>query len=90
MRTVTLYTRRDCCLCDEARKVLDSVRRVEDFALEVVDVDQTPELARKYGLEVPVVTIDGRKAFKYRVDPKGLLARLRGEGIFARWLGRRR
>jgi hypothetical protein len=34
-----------------------------------VDVDQDPELARRYGACVPVVVIDGRERFRGRIDP---------------------
>lgn len=76
MATVTLYTRVGCHLCDVARDVIDGVRRERAFELVVVDIDGDPELVRAYGQEVPVVTIDGRKAFKYRVDPAVLRDRL--------------
>jgi glutaredoxin len=73
---VTLYTRVGCHLCDDAKAVLDEVRRERAFDLTTVDIDTDPELVRVYGEEVPVVTIDGRKAFKLRVDPAALRARL--------------
>ena len=46
--------------------------------LEIVDVDSDRKLAERYGHEVPVLLINGRKAFKYRVDAAELHARLRG------------
>jgi glutaredoxin len=72
-----LYTRQDCCLCDEMKAVVHEVAR--EFALGVpeVDVDSTPELQEKFGSEVPVLFIDGRKAFKYRVTAKELKERLK-------------
>ncbi|MGH7438803.1 MAG: glutaredoxin family protein [Polyangiaceae bacterium] len=73
---VTLYTRVDCHLCDEAKAVLEEVRRERPFELTIVDVDTDPALVEAYGLEVPVILVGGRKAFKYRVDPEGLKARL--------------
>jgi glutaredoxin len=76
MPTVTLYTRVRCHLCEVAREVVERVRAEQPFALEVVDVDQDPALAARYGREVPVVLVDGRKAFKYRVDPVALRDRL--------------
>jgi hypothetical protein len=41
-----------------------------------VDVDSDPEIRRLYTDEVPVVFIDGRKAFKYRLDEKEFLRKL--------------
>ena len=76
MRKVTLYTRVGCCLCDEAKQVLQAARRRAEFALEEIDIDRDEALRRLYNDEVPVIAIDGRKAFKYRVDLKELLRRL--------------
>ena len=41
-----------------------------------IDIDGDPELVRLYNVEVPVVTINGRKAFKYKVDMNELLKKL--------------
>ncbi len=73
---VVLYGRAECHLCDEMKAIVETVRRHVPFELELVDVDGDPALARAYGLEVPVLTIDGRKAFKYRVDEAALRRRL--------------
>jgi len=67
-----LYTRKDCCLCEEMKS---TVRRVADrvpFALEEIDVDTSPALQEEYGNEVPVLFINGRKAFKYRLTAREL------------------
>ena len=66
--SVVFYTRAGCHLCDDARGVVDAVLRRVAFALEVVDIDSDPELVARFGEEVPVVFVNGRKAFKYRVD----------------------
>jgi glutaredoxin len=77
MHRVTLYTRVGCHLCDEAKKVLDSARRRAPFDLEVLDIDADPELRRLYNEEVPVIAIDGVKAFKYRLTLDEFLKKLR-------------
>lgn len=76
MVTVTLYTRAGCHLCDDAKAVIDSVRADHPFALDVVDIDNDPSLVALYTTEVPVIAVDGRKAFKYRVTPEALVERL--------------
>ncbi len=73
---VTLYTRAGCCLCDETKHVLESARRRAGFDLEELDIDADPELRRLYNDEVPVIAINGRKAFKYRVTEAELLKKL--------------
>ena len=76
MRKVTLYTRVGCHLCDDVKLVLDEVCRDTPFELEVLDIDRDPALKTLYDVEVPVVAIDGRKAFKYRLTAEQLRARL--------------
>lgn len=67
MPEVTLFTRRGCHLCDEVKAVLDRARRKADFSLREVDIDSDPALVAEYNDQVPVVAIDGRKAFKYHL-----------------------
>ena len=73
---VTLYTRAGCHLCDEAKKVIAHARSRAEFDYEERDIDAAPELLRLYNEEVPVIAIDGRKAFKYRLDMNEFLKRL--------------
>jgi glutaredoxin len=74
--TVTLYTRVGCHLCEEAERELAEVRAAIPFRLELVDVDRDPELARRYGVRVPVVAVDGVELFEYEVPADQLRARL--------------
>jgi glutaredoxin len=76
MIRVTLYTRQDCHLCHDMRTVIEQVRLDVPLALEEVDVDADPQLAARYGADVPVLCVNGRRAFKYRVEPAALRARL--------------
>jgi len=73
---VTVYTRSGCHLCDEAKQVIESVRRRATFDYEECDIDSDPRLRQLYNEEVPVIAIDGKKAFKYRVTPAELLKKL--------------
>ncbi|MGH7771593.1 MAG: glutaredoxin family protein [Candidatus Binatia bacterium] len=74
---ITLYTREDCCLCEEMKEVVRKVASEFTLEIEEVDVDEVPDLKEKYGDEVPVLFINGRKAFKYRLTERGLKKRLR-------------
>jgi glutaredoxin len=76
MPAVTLYTRAGCHLCEVAKGVLEEARLERPFELTTIDVDSDPALAERYGGEVPVVEIDGRKAFKFRIDAHALRAQL--------------
>lgn len=73
---VTLYTRKGCCLCDDAKRVIEAARNRADFELEESDIDADAGLRALYNEEVPVIAINGRKAFKYRVSLDELLKKL--------------
>lgn len=68
MHDVVVYSRSGCCLCDVVKETLAAMRAEADFQWHEVDIDADPDLRRKYNDEVPVVFIDGRKAFKYRMS----------------------
>ena len=76
MRTVVLFGREGCCLCDEAREVLERVRRQRPFAFEERDIDRDEALLKTYLERIPVVTIDGVEAFELFVDESELERRL--------------
>ena len=76
MRTVVLYGREGCCLCDDAREVLLRVRARREFMFEERDIEGDEELHRAYLERIPVVTIDGREAFELFVDEPELERRL--------------
>ena len=77
MMEVVLYTRQGCHLCDEAKEEIERLKSAAEFRLVILDVDLDPELQARFNDQVPVVFINGRKAFKYRVDPKQFLRRLK-------------
>jgi glutaredoxin len=76
MRSVVLYGRDGCCLCDEARQVLLRVRARQAFLLQERDIDDDEALLRAYLERIPVVTIDGQEAFELFVDEAELERRL--------------
>ena len=77
---VTVYSRPGCHLCDEMKAVVARVARKLPVSLEEVDISTDPTLEERYGLEVPVLLVEGRKAAKYRIGEDELLAILRGRG----------
>jgi Glutaredoxin-like domain (DUF836) len=68
MRSVVLYAREGCHLCDEARGVILSVRARTPFAFTEVDIETDDALLRDYGVRIPVVTVDGEERFEIAVD----------------------
>ena len=71
-----LLARPECGLCDEFEQ--DLARFASEMPLpsvQKVDVDSDPELARRYGLDIPVLLWDGVKVCHHRFD-RGELQRL--------------
>ena len=76
MNDVVLYGRPDCCLCDEARAVLEKVRAERPFRMSELDIESDDALMRAYLERIPVVTIDGVEAFALHVDEHEFVQRL--------------
>jgi hypothetical protein len=72
MRSVVLYSRPGCVLCDEAREVILRVQREHPFDLIELDIETDDTLLRDYSLRIPVVTVDGEEAFEVSVPAEGL------------------
>jgi glutaredoxin len=75
-RQVVVYSRKGCHLCEIVKETLSKLQRRGGFSWQEVDVDSDEQLRRQFTDEVPVVFIDGRKAFKYRLDENEFLRRL--------------
>ena len=71
-----LYSRTECCLCEEMKELILRVAKKLPLVLQEIDVDSSAQLVEEYGNEVPVLFINGRKAFKYRVTQKELEKKL--------------
>jgi hypothetical protein len=75
---LTLVHREGCELCDEMLADLETLARTLTLPpIEVVDVDGDPELTRRYGLNVPVLLLDGALVCRHRLDSVELVRLLR-------------
>ena len=76
---LTLYSRPGCHLCDEMKAVVAARRaRRCRSALEEIDISTDADLEARYGLEIPVLLVDGKKAAKYRIGEEELRRMLAG------------
>ena len=75
---LVLLSRAECELCERLLLELDALRaRLPIPAVTVVDVDADPLLQRRWGLQVPVLLLDGERACGPRLDVPELLRLLR-------------
>ena len=65
---VTMYSRRNCHLCEVAKEVVESSKNEAEFDFEVVFIDGDASLEKEYGEEVPVTLINGKRHDFFRVD----------------------
>jgi glutaredoxin len=72
VRTVTLYGRSGCHLCDDARAALERVRARHPFVLREVDIEADDALFKRYLERIPVVALDGEELFELFVDEETL------------------
>jgi len=77
MMEVVLYTKPGCCLCDTVKAQLGRLRTRQPFELREVNILEDRAAYGQYHEEIPVVFINGRKAFKYHLDEKAFLRQLK-------------
>jgi len=79
---ITVYSREDCHLCAVALSRIETVSDETGVAVDVteIEIDGDPELEAEYGDSVPVVFIEGDRAFEYTVDTDELAQTLKTAG----------
>ena len=78
MISLTLYSRPGCHLCDEMKAVVARVAGAIPLSLQEIDISTDPTLEARYGLEIPVLLVEGKKAAKYTVTETELTRLLKG------------
>jgi glutaredoxin len=73
--SLTIYTRPGCHLCDAMKATVERVVREANVPAELQEVDIRGDAAleARYGLEIPVLLVDGKKAAKYRIAEADLI-----------------
>ncbi len=73
---VTVYSKSDCHLCEQALRALRGLQRELVFDLRVCDITREPELHDAYFERIPVIALDGEEMSDYFVDEQILRERL--------------
>ncbi len=76
MITIEVMTKKDCCLCDEAKEVIEQVISEFPAKLKMTDIESDPELFERYKEKIPVVLINRKESFVYKVHPVTLRKKL--------------
>ena len=81
---VEIYSKPDCSLCEKAKRIVQQVQTRIPFELTEVNIEEDRGMFERFQYDIPVIFIDGQKAFKHRVEEKELENRLRrilGTGV---------
>lgn len=76
---VLVYTKNGCHLCDEVKAQLQSLQQRYPFELREQNIVEDAEIYEKFKDEIPVIFINGRKAFKFHLDEKEFVRRIGGQ-----------
>ena len=77
MRLLTVYSKPDCHLCEEAMMLLQRMQAELGFDLTELDITGDEALQRAYFERIPVVALDGEVLFEYFVEESVLRERLK-------------
>lgn len=66
---VVIYSRQGCHLCEQAEAVVARVCDEAGASWVRIDVDDDPDLVRRFTEQVPVTFVDGSQHDFWRVDP---------------------
>lgn len=76
MITIEVMTKKDCSLCDDAKEIIEQVIAELPAELKMTDIESDLELFERYKEKIPVVLINGKKSFVYKVHPITLRKKL--------------
>jgi hypothetical protein len=79
MIELVFYTRAGCELCHEMETLVEQEMARFAARIDRIEIDGNSELEQRFGQEVPVLFVNGRKAFKYRCTARELRKRLSRE-----------
>lgn len=68
MVNVTVYSKKDCHLCDIAKETLLKIQQELPFSLNEIDIEKDKTAFEKYKYLIPVIEIDGERVFNYRIN----------------------
>lgn len=72
MSELTLYSRLGCHLCEDMEKLLPPYLKQTAISLNIIYIDDNPDLEERYGTLVPVLSAGEREICHYFLDVKAL------------------
>jgi glutaredoxin len=75
---VTIYSRPGCHLCDDMKDLVRKVSQTIPLTLEDIDIYGDDELEARFGLEIPVLFVEGKRVAHARITEEKLRKTLAG------------
>ena len=72
MTNITVYSKKGCHLCEVAMQKLLEIQQEFPFSLTEIDIENNDELFEKYKYLIPVIEINGKEVFTYKIDENKL------------------
>jgi len=63
---IEILTKKDCCLCEDAKEIVERVLPHFPASLKMTDIESDPTLFETYKEKIPVVRINGKESFVYK------------------------
>ncbi|HUI31832.1 MAG TPA: glutaredoxin family protein [Candidatus Acidoferrales bacterium] len=73
---VLLYKKENCKLCEDAESVLEKLKKEKKFFLERITLELNTDLFERFGEKVPVVFINDKMVFEFKLDEAAFLRKL--------------
>ncbi len=73
---IEILTKKDCCLCDDAKEIVEKVLPDFPASLKITDIESDSDLFESYKERIPVVRINGEESFVFKVHEITLRKRL--------------
>ncbi|HIE29410.1 TPA: glutaredoxin family protein [Candidatus Poribacteria bacterium] len=77
MIDMTLYSKRRCHLCEDAKELIKKIQKEYPIFLKEIDITDNPKLLRRYRFIIPVIFINGKLEFRARVSERQLRRKLK-------------
>ncbi|KAA3600101.1 MAG: glutaredoxin family protein [Calditrichaeota bacterium] len=76
---IDIYSKEDCSLCEVAKAEILKFKGKYNFQINEIDITKDSEIFEKFKYEIPVIFVNGKKLFKYKVEPERLEFHLNNE-----------
>jgi glutaredoxin len=78
---IIVYSKPDCCLCDQVKRQLRELQNSHQFSWREINILDDPAAFEEFQYDIPVVCINGRKAFMHHLDEKRFVGLLESAGL---------